>query len=223
MALSALIDKTYFTKPPKYLSLLDTKADTRLEGIVLFYQEILGRWLLGDLEWYKFEFEYTTPYPQKWIDFVDGKIYIVDGKSVQWKGFKDLLTYFVYCFFLMNENTKTVHYGEVKMTQENAVNVSPINKMVEVWNKGIEFYGDDWKLLFVNDRLNLDRWAVRNSAYWNNFNELDFHYDCRRAVYINEDIEKYRPTAYNFLYNHYESNYIDWRFTTLKKINIFGI
>lgn len=224
MALPQLIDKTYFAAPPLFLSQVNTKAEDRLNGIILFYQEVLARWVLGDLEFYKYEQDWNGSGwdSQKWEDFTEGINYIIDGKTVQWKGFKDLLTYFVYYFYLKNENTKTVINGEIKIQQENAENVSPIYKMIELWNRGIEFYGLDWQLKFKNIQGRLINSSTCKYVYNTNYYRL-WDYDCYKHIYIDESIEKFRPSAYNFLLNRYESDFPDWTFFQLSKINIFGI
>lgn len=85
---------------------------------------------------------------QKWVDFVDGKQYVIDGETYLWKGLrytdgaikKSLIADYVYYKFLTEYS---VNFGGVGMQTEEANNSSrqsAIPQLAIIWNNFILKY-----------------------------------------------------------------------------------
>jgi len=201
MSLPQLINIDNFNKAPFILPV--NEFNSRLNGIVIDTQEDLGLEILGNVLFEEFNSDWngTTFDTQKWTDFVDGYTYLVSGKTVVWKGFKNLLKHFAYFEYIKYNVTYQSNIGIVKPGAENGTIVQNYTNEIKIYNKGIELYGIDWAFYF--DKT----YSLR--TYRNRF--------C-----FDTDIEERKPTAYNFLY-HRKSEFTNWEFTEKSNVNQFGI
>jgi len=79
---------------------------------------------------------------QKWVDFVNGKEYTIDGKKYKWKGLrysegtmkKSLIADYVYCKFLENYQVTLAGTGMQSESSKNSYKASAIPKIVSTWN-----------------------------------------------------------------------------------------
>lgn len=85
---------------------------------------------------------------QKWIDFVNGKEYTLDGKKYRWKGLrymegiskKSLIADYIYCKYLEDYQSSFAGVGMQTESAKNATKISPIPKIVNVWNSFLNKY-----------------------------------------------------------------------------------
>jgi len=112
---------------------------TNYNDLISYIDPITGDW--ND--------EGTTP--QKWLDFMDGKEYSVEGVDFEWKGLRyeegnqkySLIAYYVFSKFLPDIS---VSFGSAGMQKENtkaARGYSSIPKTVDAWNGFVKLYQGD--------------------------------------------------------------------------------
>lgn len=85
---------------------------------------------------------------QKWVDFVNGKEYTLDGKKYKWKGLrytegsvkKSLIADYIYCKYLENYQVSFGGVGTQTENAKNATKVSPIPRITNIWNGFIVKY-----------------------------------------------------------------------------------
>jgi len=192
MITTALLTKSDFEGHPIYLSLNEFSGEEQLNNIIITYQNELLRDILGDVEFNNFSSDLVAgvPQTQKWLDFYNGKSYTVNSKTVVWNGVKHLLKHFIFYYFLKDISELTTSIANIAPQFANATPKSFRDKMVTVWNIGLDYYGFDWNYKFYDEK----------------------------TVGYNSDIEQYKPTVYNYLYNHLV-DYPDWIFTETAPIN----
>lgn len=90
---------------------------------------------------------------QKWLDLRDGKEYTNrQGYLTKWRGLKftdtaskkSLIANYVYCAWMENEISITTGTGEKVAANQNAVNVSSVQKVVRAWNEMVKW---NWELI----------------------------------------------------------------------------
>lgn len=139
------IDETYFTGAINLPgSVLDGTYSIITQYIEAHEKEVLID-LLG-YTLYKELMENEDATSGKWYDFINGAEYTVSGYTVKWNGLKNsdkisLLSYITYFHFVRDNVTSTSVIGEVLNTGENATRITPADKLVWAWNRGVELYG----------------------------------------------------------------------------------
>lgn len=193
--------------------------DDVLNSIIQKTQMTMGIKILGSIEYNKFVADYDSVggvfQSQEWIDFFNGVSggYLVDGKTVVWDGFANLLPYFVYFDYYQYTGQRPTTLGTAVANAENGTIVSN-NYAIRNWNDAYDLWvGRDWKGLFSN--CNDGRW-------WDRRTERP-----RPNIYVKHfdtDTEQYKATAYNYIENHRDL-YSDWKFSFEENpyINSFGI
>ena len=132
-----------------------------------FQKEILIKLLGYDL-YLAFEAGLIEPTVlQKWIDLRDGSTYVVDGINYQNLGCKDMVAYYVYCKWLSNNYEQITGIGVINTTSDNAINITPENKMTIGWNKMVDLYNNVYDFLKENetDYPNLNTSTLNKLTY----------------------------------------------------------
>lgn len=136
----ALIDATYFIRD---LNIADAKqgvssrlGNTLLTDYIPVYEKEYLMKVLGYPLYTAFiaGLAITPTVPQKWLDLKNGVTYTVNGKDYQWVGFTNAdkvtpIANYVYIQYMRNTSTNTTGTGEAQNAQQNAVTLSPDNKI----------------------------------------------------------------------------------------------
>ena len=126
--------------------------------ITKYQKEVLIKLLGYDL--YKaFETGLAEETPEdKWTDLRDGSTYEVNDIKHENPGCVDIVAYYVYCKWLSDNWEQLTGVGVGNSVAENAVIVSPENKMTKAWNKMVENYYMTYDFIIQNesDYPNLD-------------------------------------------------------------------
>ena len=223
--LKQLIDIDNF-KYPYYLPIEHgDDLENNLNEIIDYYQVNILKLMLGDIEYVKFRDDLDiggTPQSQKWIDFLDGTQYFVENKKVLWLGFRDLLVPFIWCYFKKDQLTIQQPISQIQPISENSNLVGAEKKFVEIWNQGQTKWGLDWNNLFIG---NCGKYPVKDPRlYFDHSFDLDYNrrVNFRKRIF-DENIEKYKHTVYNFMFNRYKNDFPDWQFTELTSISQFNL
>ena len=207
------------------LALHDNRL-TNFNNIVTEKQEEYLKFLLGDYLYYLFvaAIDSVTP-DQKWIDLRDGADFQVENKgetlTLKWKGLKNMLKYFMYYEYQVENVSKNTIASESKKKNVNSSFVNPSNKIVDKFNKGIELYG-----------INTNK--IRNSLVYDplysDITYTEWYYSHResnnRVTRQKYEAAKIIPSAYNFISaknNEIADTYPNWRFTELNTTNTFNL
>jgi len=149
-----IIDETYFNGGFEIPNVLELNSDAKdnLEAVVndksrLFLQEALGYTEFEDLDQYVVNGVFDENIaPQKWLDFVNGKEYTLNGNTYKWQGLiylqgslkKSILTDFCYYYWLEEKQSQMVGVGEIVLDAKNANRVNSTQRLVRVWNEFVE-------------------------------------------------------------------------------------
>jgi len=218
----ALIDDTYFKGD---ISLSQNIYGTINDFLNNYEDMILDKLLGYDLKKNFLDgLEIVSPL-QKWLDLRDGKTYTVTDRdnrtvNVKWNGLinaekKSLLSYFIYYYYSIENQSFQSQTGDIIMMNENS-NITPISqingKLIRAYNRGCELYGKNLSIM-------TGRNAIIRSKRWQQTLNLE-------QLQIDYYQEILKGTAYNFIYFANEDvadTYPNWNFTEIKKINTFGI
>jgi len=163
-----LIDNSYFKgelKVPNSQSSLAPLSDRtgnvqKIEEYIQRYERQVLIYALG-LTNYNDLISYIDPItgdwidegatPQKWLDYVDGTEYQIDGVDFEWKGIRfvegnqnySLIAYYVFAKFLPDISTSFGSAGIQKENTKSARGYSSIPKSVDAWNGFIKLYQGD--------------------------------------------------------------------------------
>jgi hypothetical protein len=161
-----IINETYFNGAFNVPNVDELNTDTKanLELIIddkarLFLQDALGYELFTDLDQYVVNGVFVEeinigtedvpelqPTPQKWLDFVNGKEYTLNGNTYKWQGLiyengglkKSILTDFCYYHWLLEKVSEMYGVGDAVAIPKNAVRVNPTQRIVTTWNNFVE-------------------------------------------------------------------------------------
>ena len=142
------------------------------------------------------------PQSQIYKDLVNGAEFEINGILLKWNGLKNsdkqsLIAYYTYYKMIERETVHNSGIGAILAKGEKGNRVSPVNKMINAWDRMRELYG---------------KLPPQTKRYYENY------ISCV-AMYYPHD---FNPSAYNYLLSNKES-FPDWRFTPICGINIFGI
>lgn len=84
---------------------------------------------------------------------------------------KSPIANYVYWQWIKDQTTQTVGLGEVSSKSENAINVSPVNKMVRAWNEMSEWLGDLYYFMQTNYQI-YPEWQFSDSR-WSQFRKTN--------------------------------------------------
>lgn len=197
----SLIDNTYFNEDIN----LTSGQLTNITSWITVYETELLKMLLGYPLWKLLIADLDgndDPQTQIYIDLVDGAEFSFEYGGVtitdKWEGLrglneKSVIAYYVAYQYMNQNETFNTTSGQKKNKGENSESVSPVFKLVDMWNKMIDMYGEvpDYRKEFF-----------LNSDNYTHYNEM--------------------PSAYNFLLANI-TDYPTWVFKPLQKTNIFGI
>lgn len=203
----SLIDGTYYNSD---INLTAEELTIVASDWQAVYEEAILKRLLG----YELYALYDTdlnktgdidePVAQRFKDLVDGKdlTFEANGYTVntRWVGLRDktmlksLIGYYVYYNYRNETESSNSGVGQIQSLSENAVKADVRPKLINTWNKLIEWYG-------------LTPHNISRNYFLDNGNYS--HYDSE-------------PSAYNFLLANLDT-YPEWVFKPLETQNIFGI
>ena len=153
--MASIIDNTYFDKGALYIpnnkdinvSPVGTPTNqTDLDFFIEKYERELLLNALGVTLYYELQAELPTPSIQKWIDLVDGKTYTDNrGNVKRWDGLKghskqSVISFYVFCNFLRNDNETYATVGTVKNTAKNATIVDATPNYIKARDSFIDQY-----------------------------------------------------------------------------------
>jgi hypothetical protein len=213
----SLIDKTYFIND---ISMSDSILD------VDDFQTPIDRYepeILKDLLGYEL---YTAmiadldisgdPQTQRFIDLIDGADFTFEFNSntitTRWNGLRNtdkvsLISYYVYFKYRQDNDSFYSSAGtQVESLTENSSRSDNWPKLVNSWNRMLEYYGttpefykDSWRQYYSYYSSD---WVWRDVDQFSHYNEL--------------------ASAYNFLLAN-ETDYPEWVFKPIFRINQYGI
>lgn len=151
---------------------------------------------------------------QKWQDLVEGRDYVLDGKTYRWDGLRGFEkqgvgVFYIYCNFLRNDEFTYTTTGMVRNTSDNAPNAQFLNKYVIAWSKFIEQY--QGKLYY----------CVRN--LYRGTKTLTFEQSGVVYSYIDEEVQS---SLFQYLNDANELDptaFPDFQFKIYAPVNRFGI
>lgn len=197
----SLIDNTYFTEDINLTSAQLTNISDWIDVYeAAFLKMLLGyplyKLLLADLD------GNGDPQTEPYTSLVDGAEFSFEyaGLTItdKWEGLrglnkKSVIAYYVAYQYIDQNETFNTTAGQKRNNSENSISVSPVFKLVDIWNKMVDLYGP------VPD--------YRSEFFLNNDNYV--HYNAL-------------PSAYNYLLAN-KDTFSTWVFKPLQKINVFGI
>lgn len=207
MPYTSFIDTSYFTGEIVVPNVSSTAVSVPLTQAITQYEKQILISLLG----YKLyslliaDCSSGSPTTQIYKDLVNGveftHSYNGEDITLKWEGLKNndkisLISYYAYFKYVERNVTHLSGSGTaIKAGEKGWTNASPMNKMINAWERMRELYGI----------LPIDYKECKSSK-GEGFNGV---FNCD-------------PSAYNFLYAN-KANYPDWIFTPLWNINAFGI
>lgn len=220
----SFIDNTYFIKDITVP--VNTVSQSNIDNYIERYeneilQRLLGYELLKNL---LADLSGGNPQTQRFIDLVNGAEFSFDlnGNTVntKWEGLrnsvkKSLIAYWVY-FNYRNENEAYFSgIGQRRGKGENSEKADITPKIVSVWNKMIDLYGETPKYYYP---YQVTKYNARvTDRFFKVILDKEFFLDQG-----NYEHYTYEPSAYNFLLANI-SDYPEWRFDPILKLNIFGM
>jgi len=204
----SIIANTYFNSD---INLTSTQITNVVDSWLDIYEEMILKKLLGYDLWVLYDADLNKdgaidePVAQRFKDLVDGKAFTFEYGgatiSTKWQGLRDttllksLIGYYVYFNYRNEEETFNSSAGQKIGLTENSNNVSAVPKLINTWNKMVEWYGQiPTELVYPELFLDNSNYIHRNSY----------------------------PSAYNFLLANIDT-YPEWVFEPLDRLNIFGI
>lgn len=117
----------------------------------LCLKNALGYTLFSELDSYIVSGNLDPLAPQKWLNLVNGVEYTKGDTTYKWDGLiytegtknQSLLAYYVYYYWLLNEQQKQTGVGTVSLQSKNATNVNATQTLVNVWNNFVTLYQFD--------------------------------------------------------------------------------
>lgn len=210
--MSFISASTYFNSTDINVPTDQLGADGAYATAILQYEPEILKYLLG-YELYTLLIADLDgsgdPQTAIYTDLVDGAEFSfeLNGKTIntKWNGFRNtelisLIAYYVYFSYRTQNEAFNSGYGQTISLGENSTKVDPTPKLIAVWNKMIELYGQTPNYIF-NDLRSPDEYFLEQD----NFN----HYNIL-------------PSAYNFLLANID-DYPTWVFKPLELKNLFGI
>lgn len=146
-----LIDSTYFIDSNIIANVNEpdpnAKTDNVLDLLIKKGERDVLSFAFGVKMWNDFK-QYITDgvsanTPNNYLDIIQGKDYVKDGKYCFWQGLiqpetkESLLADYVYCIYHTDNTTQTTGIGEVSVDNKVGERVSMTPKIVKVWNKFI--------------------------------------------------------------------------------------
>lgn len=197
---------------------------TLLDNTIAVYQKKILLKLLGWDLYLAFESGLDEGSPlDKWTFLQEGdpSAYEVDyngvNRSVLYEGMEEMITYFVWFYYMRDLARKTAASSKVFPKNENSVTVVGDVEMVRAYDKGLELYGLDWANIQSQTEFNVkDLNLVRNRGCNPNYKDAN----------LNNKALKILSNVYNYIYFKNDSDsttYPNWVFTRLRDINTFGI
>lgn len=153
----ALINDTYFLTGLKAVPNLKDAVLNELNSYIAIYEsEYLNNVLGIDL---KNDFEAGLLEPvieQKWLELRDGVEFEYQDIKYRWIGFVNVLkespiAYYVFWRFMGDKNFLFTGIGTVISNSENSNRVSPLNYLVTVWGKMVDYNRVLEKFLLANE------------------------------------------------------------------------
>lgn len=145
----------------------------------------------------------------KWDRLLNGHTYTNDSIDYYWRGIvekhgtyqKSLIAYYIYCHYLIDNNTINTVMGTGKGKSKNVRGASPVNKHTKAWRKFYEWYYGKSE-------------GSQGIAYWD------------RGVYIEDyfqgDDNTKEVSLFQFLTDNKE-DYPSWYFTNVENKNSWGL
>jgi len=205
----SFIDYNYFINDINLPLGSKTELRTAINNAIDDYEPEILKKLLGYTLWKALIADLDgdgNPQTQIYTDLVNGAefSFTYEGHTIntKWEGlrntdtYKSLLSYYVYYQYRRNSGTNSSGMTELVNKPENADIVSPVYKLTRAWNRMVDLYGQT-PLKYFDSK-----------TYFLNQSNYE-HYNTE-------------PSAYNFLLANV-SNYSDWVFTPIRKINSFGL
>jgi hypothetical protein len=201
-----LVDNLYFINDISIPNLDRTGEDSTLNALIKKYQEDILIKLMG-YELYSLYIAATDT--GRFAAITNGAefTFAFNGRTVKrkWKGLvnddrESLIAYYVYVYWLKKIQTVTTGIGEMDPDTLVGDRVISVDKYVEAYNEVVKLGGD---IHYVN-----------NESYYHPC-QFDI-YDQSTYVYFND-----QPSLYNYLVNNL-SDFPEWEFTPLKRINVYG-
>jgi len=162
------IDSTYFDNGLIVVPNLDRPE---IKSVLDYYIDFKEDEYLDNALGYQLKTEYLTglqdePILDKWTKLRDGAEFTYNNVLYKWKGFvnaaKDsTIAYYVYFYYVRENNIRLESTGMIMSENENSTRVSPLLKLVDVWN------------LMVKHNRTLELFIKANEADYINYNPED--------------------------------------------------
>ena len=131
-----LIDDTYFVRGLSIAQLGQLEVSENVADYITRYERVFLTKALG----YEFsKVMLLTPASTRFAALINGSEYTINDVVSKWEGFVNLgkvspIANYVYYHYLADTAENVVGIGTTQNKAENAMVVSPINKMVMAWN-----------------------------------------------------------------------------------------
>lgn len=142
--MAALIDDTYFIRE---INIPQNALDSDMSVFIAQYEKEVLILLLG----YDLYVDFiANPSDTRWSRLISGHEYDVSYQglttTIKWNGLTNtdlisLLAYYIYYWYLNFHATDTTSVGESVIEKENALGVTPVQKMTSAWNNFVDLYG----------------------------------------------------------------------------------
>ena len=153
-----IISVTDFESHPYFIPVGDNIADSVLNDNISKRQRELLISILGSQEYYNLEEENggNIPTSGKWLDFINGVVYVKSGINIDYKGVKGILQKYVYYWYIRNYAVQMTELGGVSLNYKNSTAQNPTQNITDAYNEVVEEIGcvsDDTPTVynFLND------------------------------------------------------------------------
>ena len=197
-----LIDDTYFIGDITIPNVNSSDVNDTLDHDITIYEKEILIKLLG---YPLYKLMTTTPTLSPFKELIEGEEFSfeLDGDTidVKWEGLQNnnkisLISYFVYYKHREKTNKLSTGIGELLSNSENGIRMSPVQKLVNAWNRMLELYGE----------------IEEEQLVFNGISKRD------NTTYVHLDDS---PSAYNYLLAKIDV-FPTWIFTQIPDINEFG-
>lgn len=133
----SIINPSFFIRD---INIPNAEVNPTKETVELYiekYERQCLRYLLGDILYKAY---LDNPTDDRFKLIINGTNYLsVFGTATRWNGLvvngdESLIAYYVYYYYMKFESQKFTGLSTVVMKQDNAINVSPADKMLSAWN-----------------------------------------------------------------------------------------
>lgn len=159
MAAVNIVTTTDFVGPEVGIPNIELRAGSF--GIIRdkYEKHILSKHVLGMKLYTEFiQGLQVLPTPeQKWLDLLNGRVYVVDGVDRLYGGMKEFMIPYIYSEYLTTTYDNHAAIGITIAYAENSQTISPATRICNRWNEAVDIIGGCNQINCIYDFLNANK------------------------------------------------------------------